>query len=87
MELVKESVAAPNILSSSEFQPFWISWYSLNLKFGRGEIVGTNELLSYTMQNVPSVSSVSVACNHLSGAEWLFKPVAPDGSKYCFVVH
>ena len=75
------SFETPDILSGSEFKPFWISWYALLLKFGTGKTVGGNELTSYSMQNVPSVSGISVACSSTNGAEWLFKPVASVQSK------
>ena len=69
---IVSQVDSPSVLGSTEFRPFWISWNNGTVRFGKGDVVGLNQLISYVDPQSAfrrHVHSIAVASG--SGvAEW-----------------
>lgn len=85
-------VSTPAILSGSELRSFWLTWVDGTVKFGRGNVVGVSEVLSFTDQD-PSyrrfIHSLAVASLADEKAEWEFGSSFETGKtgRNCYVQH
>jgi hypothetical protein len=65
----------PGILSANEWRPFWVSWTSGTVKFGKGDIVGENIVIN-VQDPQPHyrnhIQSIAVATGSNTRAEWEF---------------
>lgn len=71
-DLIAFQVNTPDILSSTELRQFWVKWSNGTIRFGKGGVVGLNELMNY-VDPQPAfrrhVHSIAVASG-LGAAEW-----------------
>ncbi len=64
-----------NIISDTEFRPFWLSWDSGVISAGKGVVVGDQQFLSWTapIATPPVVNYVSISPWKNSIGTWLFE--------------
>ena len=76
-----------DILSATELRPFWISWMNGTVKFGRGSMAGTSQVISITDPQPTfrkDVHSIAVSSTTVTLAEWEFGDDY-DSGMHCFL--
>lgn len=80
-DIVSE-VNTPSVLNEMELRAFWISWHNGTVRFGSGDSVDQNQLLS-VVDPQPAyrrhIHSAAVATGDGPNGEWEFKGTLDDG--------